>query len=145
MFKKIVISLLAVTVLAVPAQSICFAEDVPAFVTRETIVAPRFANIQSFDTDLRIEDGIAKCNVTYRLSNTNYTASCQIILESSSNKTSWSRVTSWTESGRYLAMYDKEKTLPTPLAKYYRVRSVLTVYNTSGTQVEKVEAISNIV
>lgn len=145
MFKKIVISLMTVMVAAVPVQALCLEESVSAAEPDYSIAVPYNISVQYNIPELSITSGVAECTVEYKLHNPSYTASCQIILESSSNKTSWSRVASWTLSGSNEEYYSKEKTLPTPLAKYYRVRSVLTVYNTSGTQVEKVEAISNIV
>ena len=145
MLKKIVISLMTVTIFAAPAQAIGTVKNVNAVDNVYPTAIPYAINVRYNIPELSITSGVAECTVEYKLINPSYTASCQIILESSSNKTSWSRVASWTFSGSDEEYYSKEKTLPTPLAKYYRVRSVLTVYNTSGTQVEKVEAISNIV
>ncbi len=145
MFKKIVVSLLAVMMIAAPVHTVCFAAEPETGILEGVDVSPRYVNIRTFGSALSISSSVASCSVDYQLINPSYTAKCQIYLEYSDDQSNWHYVTSWTENGSDEESYEKERKLGFTQTHYYHVRSVLTVYNTSGKQVEKVEATSNIV
>lgn len=145
MLKKIVVSLLAIMMLAIPVQTVCFAESVNAAVPDATVVAPHYVSVVTHYVSLVISGGTAKCGVDYSLVNTNYTAKCQIYLEYSSNQSNWVQLASWTENGSNYECYEKKRNLGFTETYYYRTRSVLTVYNANGNYVEQVEGTSNVV
>lgn len=145
MFKKIVVSLMVAMVAVAPIQMVCFAGNQETAIVQGIDISPRYVNVKRFEAKLSISSNTASCTVNYCLVDPSYTAKCQIYLEYSADKSDWHYLTSWTKNGSDEERYEEKRNLGFSESYYYRVRSVLTVYNASGKQVEKVEETSDIV
>lgn len=145
MYKKIFAALLAAMMLAVPAQTTCFAAGNETETTVGTGISPQYIAVSYILPNLTISSKTATCTTSYAVDYLDYTTRCQMLLEYSSDSTHWYTLSSWTSYSGSSGYPQKTKKLSDPLANYYRVRSVLTVYDADGNQVEKIEATSNVV